>query len=415
MDRLNREEIVSSLVEKFGRKACVQDFTDLMLLSGGGRNSVSSVFLYGASGMGKTMLVRECLSRLNIDFAYVNCLESYNEKLVYEAVLESLGIHPTEVQVDSIASLIQTITTALGRTDSPLFLILDKAEFLRNLDAHFMATMLNLNGVFPDSNISSILITEIPWSKFGENISVREPFLFYLPSYGKEDVIRLIASKSSREDYSPQCHVAFLTNLWRIFNPICQNLTEFTQVCCRLFPYYVSPIFSGELAQHETQKLWRAIDPHLKQMLEHKREQHLSTSYDSHSKPVPLSRYSKLLLIAGYLASHNHAKFDARLYTSRANKKSRLSHKAKREKNEQSGYFELDRLIGIFYRILGHHVQFTCNLHSLLSTLVSLGLMHQVSSINCLYNPRYRSVLSYDSLLLLCKSARFDLTNYVIT
>lgn len=50
----------------------------------------AAVFLYGDTATGKTAVVRELCSSLALPHAYVNCVETYSPKLVFEHVLNQV-------------------------------------------------------------------------------------------------------------------------------------------------------------------------------------------------------------------------------------------------------------------------------------------------------------------------------------
>jgi hypothetical protein len=103
----------------------------------------------------------------------------------------------------------------------------------------------------------------------------------------------------------------------------------------------------------------------------------LSYGQEEAKKPAALSSttyvlsfdlpyYAKFFLIAAYLASYNPAKADRRLFVKNHVKE----HKKRQQQRKQAGQllgpkpFALDRLLAIFYAIVGEDVNLTANLLS---------------------------------------------------
>ena len=399
---------------KFGRQHVTQNLIDLLLLASNSAKCYNTLFVYGPSGSGKTLLVKQCIRTLNFEYIYVNCLETYSERLFYDSISKSFGVYSYEI--DSFSKLINLISNSIELDDRPLFIVCDKAEFLRALDSHIISILLCMGEYFSSKNVCSILISELPLSKFMENISVREPIQVYIPPYAKEDTIRLLVEKSN-SIYSHQSISSFFHNIWPIFNSVCQNNTEFVRICCELFPYYTEhTVVAAETDRPNSKKLWKMLDSRLKDLIENKWNfaAFIPSSIHIASTLPQLSYYSKFILISAFLASRNQAKFDAKLFSTRSLKKYRTP-KSKSQSNFL-GNFDLDRLLAIFYRIVGENFQLSTNLYTQILTLISIGLLNQVNPINCgISNPRFNSVLNYNAIAKICISIPFeinDLVNY---
>ena len=394
-------------LHKYGRQHITQNLIDLLLLAGNTAKCYNTLFIYGQSGSGKTMLVKECLKTVNFEYIYVNCLETYSERLFYNSISKCIDSSET----DSISKLINLISNSIEQNDRPLFIVCDKAEFLRTLDSHIISSLFYLGEYCSSKNVCSILISELPFNKFIANISVREPIQVYIPPYTKEDIFCLLVEKPG-SSYSQQLLNSFFHNVWTILISLCQNNTELVRICCELFPYYTDYTIT-ETDRPNSKQLLKMLDSKLKDLLENKWNINAfipSCIHISSSLPQ-LSYYSKFILISAFLATHNQAKFDAKLFSTRSLKKYRTPHKSKSQSNFL-GNFDLDRLLAIFYRTVGENIPFSTNLYAQILTLISIGLLNQINPINCgISNPRFNSVLNYNAIAKVCKSIPFELND----
>ena len=395
---------------KHGRQQVTQNITDLLLLADSTAKCYNTLFVYGPSGSGKTTLVKECLNTVNFEFFYINCLETYSERLFYNSL--SQAIDGSTAEIDNFSKLINLINNSIRQTVGPLFLVFDKAEFLRTLDSHIISCLFCLGEYFPSKNVCSILISELPFCKFMENISVREPIQIYIPPYAKEDIFRLLVEKSN-SNCSHQLLNSFLHNTWAMLVSLCQNNTELVRICSELFPYYTQ-YTDPEVERPNSKKLLKILDSKLKDLLENKWNTNTFIPSNIHiSSNLPLlSYYSKFILISAFIATNNQAKFDAKLFSTRSLKKYRTTTQKSKGHSSYIGNFDFERLLAIFYRISGEYIPFSTNLYTQIQTLISIGLLNQVNPANCgIYSPRFNSVLNYNSIDKICKSIPFELND----
>ena len=64
--------------------------TELLGLFGEGIDHVPSMLIFGQSATGKTSVVRDLLTTLELPFAYVNCKECYSQRVFFEMLLSQL-------------------------------------------------------------------------------------------------------------------------------------------------------------------------------------------------------------------------------------------------------------------------------------------------------------------------------------
>lgn len=134
-----------------------------------------------------------------------------------------------------------------------------------------------------------------------------------------------------------------------------------------------------------------------------------------------LSQTEKFLLLAAYIASHNHPKFDLCLFGS-AGKRARIAKKAKKAataarpatlKASPPKAFPQPRLLAILYFIAPTP---TPSLLSALSSLAGLAerqLLTRISTPARLDLPKYRCTLSRDHAAAIARHVQFDLAKYL--
>lgn len=138
---------------------------------------------------------------------------------------------------------------------------------------------------------------------------------------------------------------------------------------------------------------------------------------------LDLPFYAKYLLIAAFLASHNPAKEDKRLYMKNHGKqRKRLQNvkakaKVSEKLNTQLGpeAFTVDRLLAIFYAILDEKVGLTCHLLAQISTLISLKFIGFVSGENNIMegSARLQCTVGLDFILNIGKMVGFNVRQYL--
>lgn len=179
----------------------------------------------------------------------------------------------------------------------------------------------------------------------------------------------------------------------------------------------------------------------------HLRGDHLQQIHRAIIRNLPeVERY---VLVAAYLASHNLAKHDLRIFgNSHSGRRSRghsvtSSHRGRRKKGVGNGkgengteansnsasiisvttatdrlpprLFPLDRLLAIFYFIHQGtaHAPPLVRATGAIEELVMRGWLQRVTIYSKLEMPRYRCLLSQDTIFILSHSLRFDLNNYL--
>lgn len=116
----------------------------------------------------------------NVRYATVHCVECLSARFLYESVLSQLGV---EVHCDNANDFVHHLQN--DNHGQATFIILDKAERLRDLnDGTLYLTLLKLQE-FSRLNICVILVAEIPFEKFRHCTGSSEPITVFFPQYSK--------------------------------------------------------------------------------------------------------------------------------------------------------------------------------------------------------------------------------------
>uniref|UniRef100_A0A8C3UNN4 Origin recognition complex subunit 5 n=1 Tax=Catharus ustulatus TaxID=91951 RepID=A0A8C3UNN4_CATUS len=362
-----RESQVSMLLSIFGER---QHF------------SFPSIFIYGHTSSGKTYVMQTLLSTLQLPHVFVNCVEYFTSRLLLEEILIKLqscsGTEQTSpVRCDSLNDFVRLFKQAVASQelqDQTLYIVLDRAEQLREMEANILPAFLRLQEL-TDTNVTVVLLSEIVWELFRPNTGCFEPFTIYFPDYSIGHLQKILTQNHPPE-YSADFYAAYINILLGVFYMVCRDLKELRHLAALNFAKYCEPVVRGEANERDTRKLWKNIEPHLKKAMQ------------------------TFLLIAAYLASYNPVRTDKRFFLKHHGKIRKTNFMKKHEKtsNHLLGPkpFPLDRLLAILYSIVDERVAPTANIFSQITSLVTLQLLSMVGQNDQLDGPRYKCTVSLD-------------------
>uniref|UniRef100_A0A6Q2X9B7 Origin recognition complex subunit 5 n=1 Tax=Esox lucius TaxID=8010 RepID=A0A6Q2X9B7_ESOLU len=406
----------------------VQSSMLLALMGEPEQYSYPSIFIYGHRATGKSHVIHTLLKELDIPYATVTCVECVSLGLLFEQVLFSLFGPDSATLLSRSPSLSDFVRVykqlcVQNPAKQTKYIVLDRAELLRDMDANLLPAFLRLQELVED-NVTVILLSEIVWDKFRPNTGCFEPLLLHFPDYSKDE-LQQILSEDSHPSYSTELYSAFINILLGVFYSVCRDLRELRHLAALNFAKFVEPLESGKVNESETHKLWRNIEPHLKKAMQtvYLREVSRFVSF-SLSLPglsahghVELPYYSKFLLIAAYLASYNPARTDRRFFLKHHGKIKKTNFLKKHEKtsNHLLGPkpFALDRLLAIFYSVVDSRVAPSASVFSQISSLVTLQLLSQVGHNDQLDAPKYKCAVSLDFILAISRTVSFDIVKYL--
>ncbi|KAI7849589.1 origin recognition complex subunit 5-like protein [Circinella umbellata] len=348
---------------------------------------VPSIFIYGHPSSGKTSVVRaifeKSLSRSQ--WAFINCVESHTPRMIFEHALNqwchwvpSVENHFTAVcRIDNVHQFVKIIQEGVMLQEDKVvqigmdethYLILDRAERLRDMGPNLLPVLLRLSEM-TGRNICVILLSTIVFEKFKVKGGAYEPLYIRFSEYTKEDTLQILqllfASTDRRielrqteddDDDNEEVNKAepeyveldneffngFCDVIYTIFNHNCKDINELKYIAALLFPLYIKPIRDRQVQIHEKAKLLKYSQPYFAQAtdklylreissVEWNREtQRLDDLNDTdrdanmalltrnlarEKGEFDLPYYTKFLLLASYLASYNPARYDVRYFS----------------------------------------------------------------------------------------------------
>lgn len=425
-----------------------------------------SIFISGSMATGKTLCLQTVLNYLSYKHVFVDCIECYSSKIMFENILSALNDENEDVKCENLMDFINCLNR-LQNNYEPIVIVFDRVERLRNMDQNLLPVLLKLRE-FCKLNICTILVTHLIFENFNFKFGVREPIKLYFPNYNKEELFRIIflyqksfvqhllnhfdiEDETTELIEKPELFANFLNAFLSVFYRPCRDLIELKHMARLNFIKYCEPIIKGEIQSNDLTKLWRHISPILKTSLE---LLYLRISDMRQFKPSPgkenseslyakefclektlkdelsstktfaqsfeLPYFAKYLLIAAYLASYNPPKEDKRLFMKNHGKQRKQMRqiKAKAKINEKLStqlgpkVFTLDRLLAIFYAILEDKIGLTSNLLAQIATLVELKLIAGSKEID-LDTAKYKCIVGYDFISAIAQTVGFNIRKYL--
>ncbi|XP_076353496.1 origin recognition complex subunit 5 [Tachypleus tridentatus] len=398
------------------------------------------IFVYGHEATGKTYLLSKIMEEFQIPYAWINCVEIYSQRLLYEGILNQLfnsTYSVTTLRCDNMCDFIQLFKQeAQAMNLKKMYIILDNAEKLRNFEPTLLAALMRLQEL-SELDLSVILISEIIWEKFRCGIGLCEPLQLHFPQYNREEVLEIL-SLDCPPGYSEEFYTAYLRVVLSVFYLVTRNLRELKYLALLNFPKYCEPIKSGTVSETDQHKLWKNIEPRLKEALNTVYLCEISSfqwgNYDTKGAIGPAKKvgdltqsfrraavelpfYSKFLLIASYLASYNPPRTDKKFFVKNQGKvkKKNVNLRKDQPKSHILGPkpFPLDRMMAIFYSIVDEQVPPTSMVFSQITTLVTLRLLATTSNGEELNTPKYKCLVGLDFIRNVSQTVKFDILSYL--
>uniref|UniRef100_A0A672GT70 Origin recognition complex subunit 5 n=1 Tax=Salarias fasciatus TaxID=181472 RepID=A0A672GT70_SALFA len=405
--------------------------TLLSLLGEPQQYSYPSVFIYGHRASGKSHVVDVLMEELELPCVAVSCVECVSMALLFERVLLTFfGPDATSLlpRFPSMSDFVRIYKRQ--RLQSPAkqtrYIVMEKAELLRDGDANLLPALLRLQELVED-NLTVILLSEIVWDLFRPNTGCFEPLQLHFPDYSKGE-LQEILSKDKHPSYSAEFYSSYINILLGVFYSVCRDLRELRHLAALNFTKFCEPLTEGKGKETDTHKLWRNIEPHLKKAMQTVYIREVSrwglafserpqAGLSAHTH-IELPYYSKFLLIAAYLASYNPARTDKRFFLKhhgKIRKTAKFLKKNEKTSNHLLGPkpFPLDRLLAIFYSVVDSRVAPTASIFSQISSLVTLQLLAQVSHDDQLDAPKYKCCVSLDFICAISRTVNFEIVKYL--
>ncbi|CAG8526256.1 8908_t:CDS:2 [Paraglomus brasilianum] len=283
------------------------------------------IFVYGHSSLGKTTIIKHIFTQLlsATHYAFINCVECHTESLLFEHALNQFaGITPSFennfcnwVKCGDVNEFIVRLREC-WTDDNARYLILDRAERLRDMSPTLLPALMNL----PALSCKDL-----------KELRYLASLLF--PIY-------LLPVKEGTMNRSE--HGKLAKNIQQYFKLAMDKL-------------YLRDISSSEWIKHASE-------------IENNQNGQSLTS-----RRIEVPYYTKFLLIAAFLASYNPPRLDQRYFVKsnegRVTKRKRKSNKAEKSNGKPRQQllgpksFPIERMLAIFYSILPERIEGTVDIH----------------------------------------------------
>ncbi|CAG9808749.1 unnamed protein product [Chironomus riparius] len=426
-------------------------------------------YLYGQKSVGKSLCIEKFLKEAKdyLQTVIIYADEIYTKNILFEIIINKFNEHvlceensyESYAKIDCMEDFLNELS-ALS-SDKSYLIIIEKAEKMRDMDLNILQIFMKLQE-FTGLNISCLFVSHLAFEKFG----VEDMLKIYVPDYNKNDITEIFMTKyediherirvkiedsnindnmtqlEAFESMNEEFFKNYLNLFLNVFYKACRDLKELTFLLEKCYSSYYSPVLSGEIKANDVTNLWRHVSKHLKTSLntiymrvendatnEFKNNENAEDGFEiekkqssikSFAQTLELPFYAKYLLIASFLASHNDAKSDKKLFMKNHGKERRRRQQTKLsdKMNVQFGpkSFSIDRLLAIFYAILDEKVGLTCNLLSQISTLVDLNFLTYVSGENNIMEgtARLQSTIGLDFAINIGKLVGFNVKQYLV-
>ena len=407
-----------------GRQEQLEELEILLGLESG--VPVQSVYVYGDSGSGKTFCVKHALE--GVRFIWLNCIEILQPRCAFSSIINNLKMPELLESIEDIAQLttcdtpsdfIRVLSQSLS-TEEKLYIVFDNAQRLRDLD--LLTFFLRLQEL-SSRQVCCILISNVTFSHLVSTTDFFWPHEIHMPNYTQEELCKVLA-QSKPYGYSEEFYEAYVKLVVSMFKNVTMNIKELMHIATTNFEHYAAPLKSDPEVEGNSWKLWRNIEPHLKEAMNtvYLRDKDARVTRDTdNAKPIKqiieLPFYSKFLLIAAYLASYNPASTDKKFFVKKSTREKRKPAAFRREKPNYHLLgprpFPLNRLLAIFHVIVEHPVEPRTALSSQVSSLVHHKLITQAASKDPLSAPRYKCCVDYDYVTDIAKTVKFPVAEYL--
>ncbi|KAL1491920.1 hypothetical protein ABEB36_012440 [Hypothenemus hampei] len=404
-----------------------------------------NVFICGGPSTGKSSVTTAFLNAFNIKYAFVNLIECYSSKILFESILNQLTNHKIDPKLGTPYAKCENLMEFCNQVKSIVdtfelnqsVIVVDKAEELRNMEFNLLPAFLKLRKL-TEISISVIFLSDIVFEKYYFKLNIVEPLKICFPQYNKDELLEILtedfkfAQVSLFDHYNKTLNFTveffqgYLNVFLSFFYRACRDLRELRQMSRKNFIFYCEPIYKGQLTLNDSMALWKNISPILTSSAEvlYLRITSATSSKNSIGKTtqkLELPFYGKYLLIAAYLASYNSSKDDRRLFMKfhgkkrKTNKEVQQKSKVSEQLNTQIGpkAFALDRLLAIFYSILDDKVGFNNHLLVQVSSLVELQLLSLVSDDSNLDGRKYKCTTNFETIQMVSKMVGFNIRKYL--
>lgn len=257
------------------------------------RGLPQSLFIYGASGTGKTKIISTLIRHSIPNATIVNCNECFTSKILFEAILNGMFDHKPSSQNHyapyAKCNNARDFFDALEHCDpsNSYVIVIDAAEMLVKMEENILPLFLRLQEL-SDLNVCCVLISSLHIDLMTPKDGLETTIVFYWPQYSKKEILNIMLDKfddyktyvkkklvstdvidiSEQETIVDKMDVTFFENFLHLFLNVtlrsCRNIRESLLASRKCFQKYCEPILNRSVNITDVQKLYRNITDVLK-------------------------------------------------------------------------------------------------------------------------------------------------------
>lgn len=253
-----------------------------------------SLFIYGASGTGKTQTISSLIRHSIQNSVIVNCNECFTSKILFETILNGIFNHKPSLEnkYSSYAKCnnARDFLDALEQLD-PLdsyVIMIDAADMLMKMEHNILPMFMRLQEL-SDLNVCCVLVSTQHIDVMTPQDGLEDTIVIYWPQYSKKEIISIMLDKfddykafvknnlaltdgsddiSHLEAIVDSMNSDFFENYLHLFLKVtlrsCRNIRDLLLVSRDCFQKYCEPVLNGSVDITDAQNLYRNISGVLK-------------------------------------------------------------------------------------------------------------------------------------------------------
>lgn len=253
-----------------------------------------SLYIQGPAGIGKTTLLKHFLDRHCVRYAYLDCIEYYTAKMLFEEILNIFAGHEISIETnfenyakcDSMEDFIEQLN--LLSNNLSYILILKNYERLTGVDKNILPVLVRLSQMIMKYNFCCILIGCKPLMHHASMLGLPDMMLIHCDQYNKEELHTILQLQKT---FLPQCLIrkfiyeareinevidktrmniisslgsdfysGYFNVFLSVFYTVCRNVRELLYLSNELFPTYCRPVIEETIQPTDLRKLWKHME-----------------------------------------------------------------------------------------------------------------------------------------------------------
>lgn len=424
-----------------------------------------SLLIWGPPSSGKTLVFEAALSQCNIPHvARISAIEVMcGRRPFFETLLKQLSDDKEFTKCENLRVFIRQLRRIHQQRDGSekTVIILEEADYLRDEHAEILEVFSRLQELI-QSNLCVIIFSSIVTSLgFVGICNLRSIPSIHFPQYSKEQVVNIIATSHRPPNSDFELFSAYVGMVVNVFYQCCRDIKKLLRLT-------LSNWKSVELRQNANQhnqnlhSLWKDVVPQLREDFKAlnspflpmadtsgKRKGQSSSSSKVTSRSLSpvnyaktsgssthsssrsyddIPKYSRYILIASYLATHNPPSSDKRFFVKGSTRKTgkkgnKISIRAELEENENERTkalrsFEQNRLKSIFAFLVTYCSNGTETYEGSADWFMQISSLCQSQFIQRIGedtsgNMKYRCLADYDFIVAVANSVDFELDKHL--